>query len=215
MVDTRKIHDFADKWFDKFRDQNINYIELVDHFMADDCATLGFEMDCGKAFETKYGKAVFDDRELAKVIDAVVDINLLGSAIYSRWRYFNHYKITVDYKKNLQQVITGTFDKNGLPNDYGEFADAIFDFMRFYGLGEILDPSVYEKAKRRHGDNIFCSVAFEEGSKSYYYLTDDDSIEIGDSVIVPAGKDNHEATVEVVNIEYFSKENAPLPNLID
>lgn len=121
------------------------------------------------------------------------------------------YKITVDYKKNLQQVITGTFDKNGLPSDYGKFADAIFDFMRFYGLGEILDPSVYEKVKRRHGDYIFCSVAFKEGSKSYYYLTDDDSIEIGGSVIVPAGKDNHEATVEVVNIEYFSKENAPLP----
>lgn len=91
MADMTKIHDFADNWCDKFRDQNINYIELVDHFMADDCATLGFEMDCGKAFETKYGKAVFDDRELAKVIDAVDDISLLGSAIYSRWRYFNHW----------------------------------------------------------------------------------------------------------------------------
>ena len=46
---------------------------------------------------------------------------------------------------------------------------------------------------------------------SYYYLTDDDSIEIGDFVLVPAGKDNHEAVVEVVNIEYFSEENVPLP----
>lgn len=47
--------------------------------------------------------------------------------------------------------------------------------------------------------------------KSYYYLTDDDSIEVGDFVLVPAGKDNHEAVVEVVNIEYFSEENVPLP----
>ncbi|MFV0267761.1 MAG: hypothetical protein ACK5HT_11560 [Draconibacterium sp.] len=91
MADITKIHTFAVKWSDKFREQDINYIELVDRFMADDCDALGFEMDCGKAFETKYGKAVFDDRELAKVIDAVVDINLLGSAIYSRWRYFNHW----------------------------------------------------------------------------------------------------------------------------
>lgn len=121
------------------------------------------------------------------------------------------YKITIDYKKNPQQVITGTFDKNGLPSDYEEFADAIFDFMRFYGLGEILDPTVYRKLKRCNSDYIFCSVAFEEGSKTYYYLTDDDSIEIGDFVIVPVGKDNHEAVVEVVNIEYFSKENVPLP----
>lgn len=30
-------------------------------------------------------------------------------------------------------------------------------------------------------------------------------------MLVPAGKDDHEAVVEVVNIEYFSKENVPLP----
>lgn len=98
-----------------------------------------------------------------------------------------------------------------MPSDYEEFADAIFDFMRFYGLGEILDPTVYRKLKRCNRDYIFCSVAFEEGSKTYYYLTDDDSIEIGDFVIVPVGKDNHEAVVEVVNIEYFGKESVPLP----
>ena len=87
----------------------------------------------------------------------------------------------------------------------------MFDFIRFYGLGEILDPSIYGKVKRRKSEYIFCSVTFDEGYKSYYYLTDDDSIEIGDFVLVPAGKDNHEAVVEVVNIEYFSEENVPLP----
>ena len=58
MVEMKQIHEFAVKWRDKFRDQNINYIELVDHFMADDCAALGFEMDCGRAFSEKYGQAV-------------------------------------------------------------------------------------------------------------------------------------------------------------
>lgn len=52
---------------------------------------------------------------------------------------------------------------------------------------------------------------FDEGYKSYYYLTDDDSSEVGDFVLVLAGKDNHEAVVEVVNIEYFSEENVLLP----
>ncbi|MDH6363080.1 hypothetical protein M2139_000055 [Enterococcus sp. PF1-24] len=94
MADMTQIHNFAVKWSDKFRDQDINYIELVDRFMADDCDALCFEMDCGKAFETKYGSAVYDDRELTKIIDSVVDINLLGSAIYSRWRYFNHWAYT-------------------------------------------------------------------------------------------------------------------------
>ena len=121
------------------------------------------------------------------------------------------YKITIDYKRNPQKVITGTFDKNGLPDDFEGFADTVFDFIRFYGLGEIFNPSVYGKVKRHTTDYIFCSVTFDEGQKSYYYLTEDDSIEINDFVIVPAGKDNHEAVVKVVNIEYFNDTNVPLP----
>lgn len=491
MADMKQIHDFAVKWCDKFRDQNINYIELVDHWMADDCDALGFEMDCGHAFAEQYGAAEHNHEALDKIIDDVMAIPLLGSAIYSRWRYFNHwaysgaeilepqnrawfilalsrlallsgdnpfifqgtikkmriisnnicygpmpepheeveqhltinsegrvwfsgynfgtgggqyekarsknfkidrlateklfgamaayfgneyteifatdigdwvmeltntggvtykfrgslcadfdydgtdlsdlvretvsmddlyvfdgnckpdvvtkvtldyhrltkieprhkpedadwkfvtwdytehliidratetlehiqnigtgckvsrkyeieggiesllenfdaeelfshiegnpddviytpnetkdYTITIEYKKNPSRTITGSYDKNGLPEDFSDFAETVFDFIRFYGLGEILDPSIYSKAKRRKSEYIFCSVTFEEGYKNYYYLTDDDSIEIGDFVLVPAGRDNHEAVVEVVNIEYFSEENVPLP----
>ena len=45
MDEMKRIHDFAVKWINKFRDQKIDYIELVDHFMADDCDALGFEME--------------------------------------------------------------------------------------------------------------------------------------------------------------------------
>lgn len=491
MADMKQIHDFAVKWCDMFRDQNINYVELVGHWMADDCAALGFEMDCGHAFSEKYGQAVNNHEALDRIIDDVTDIPLLGSAIYSRWRYFSHwaydaaeilesknrawfilalsrlaflsgenpflfqgilkkvrivsnsicygpmqepddeveqhltiddegrvwflgynfgnagerykkarsknfkiekesadkllnafaayfgngydeifvtdignwvmeltntegtiykfrgslcadfdyegtdlsdlvrdtvgmddlyvfdgnrkpdvinritldyhrlteikpkevlqdatreyvtweytehliidretetlehiqnigngckvshkyeieeeiesllenfgaedlfsyiegnpndvidtpnetkdYKITIDYKKNPQRVIEGSYDKNGLPEDFADFAKTVFGFIRFYGMGEILDPSVYGKIKRRKSEYIFCSVTFDGGYKSYYYLTDDDSIEVGDFVLVPAGKDNHEVVVEVVNIEYFSEGNVPLP----
>ena len=121
------------------------------------------------------------------------------------------YKITIDYKKSPQRVIEGSYDKNGLPEDFADFAETVFDFICFYGMGEIFDPSVYGKVKRCQSEYIFCSVTFDEEYKSYYYLTNDDSIEVGDFVIVPAGKDNHEAVVEVVNIEYFNDENAPLP----
>lgn len=91
MPDMQQIHDFAIKWCDKFRDQKISYIELVDHYLADDCATLGFEMDCGHAFEQQYGSAAHDCDALDKIIDEVMDVQFLGSAIYSRWRYFNHW----------------------------------------------------------------------------------------------------------------------------
>lgn len=91
MADMKQVHEFAVKWCDKFRDQKTNYIELVDHYLADDCEALGFEMDCGHTFSEKYGDAVSDNEALDKIIDDVDDIPLLGSAIYSRWRYFNHW----------------------------------------------------------------------------------------------------------------------------
>ena len=98
-----------------------------------------------------------------------------------------------------------------MPEDFSDFAETVIDFIHFYGFGEILDPLVYSKAKRRKSEYIFCSVTFDMGYKSYYYLTEDDSIEIGDFVLVPAGKDNHQAVVEVMNIEYFDEEDVPMP----
>ena len=81
--------EFALKWIEKFQNPNINYLELVDGFLADDCAALGFQMDCGHAFESEYGAASYDPVMLKRVINSVSDIQLLGSAIYSRWRYFD------------------------------------------------------------------------------------------------------------------------------
>ena len=486
----KEIHNFAVKWLDKFRNQEIDYIELVDHYLADDCDALGFEIDSGEEFSKRYGSAVYDYKELKKIIDYVNDIELLGSAIYSRWRYFNHwaydgeeiledrnrswfilalkrllvlsaennamfkgipktinivsnnicygpcpeptdeveqhltissegqvkfsslnfgygmekyekgrseefnigkpvagkilnavgeyfsneyieifatdigdwnmeiintdgesyhfrgslcadfeidgidlsnlirdeigiknlyifdgnnkpdkvnkiiieyhrvtkikpkesaseseeyvtwdykesltidrktetiehiqnigtgcivsrkfqvqggvenllddldgdslfeyiegnpsdvienpreikgYKITIELEKEGQRIIIGTFDKKGLPEDWEDFAETVLDFILFYGLGEILDPSIYNLIKRRKGEYIYCSVTFDDSYKTYYYLTDDDSIEVGDLVMVPAGKDNNLAMVKVVKIEYFQKEKVPLP----
>ena len=78
-MERNDVYNFAVKWIEKFRDPDIDYIELVDHYLADDCSALGFDM------------AVFDARALDTIIENVNDISLLGSAIYSRWRYFNHW----------------------------------------------------------------------------------------------------------------------------
>ncbi len=121
------------------------------------------------------------------------------------------YTIKVVTKKGVEKVIQGTYDKKGLPDDWAEFMESVFDFITFYGWGEIMNPSVYGKVRRCGNDIIYCSVTFDDGYKSYYYIADDDSIEVGDYVIVPAGKDNHEAVVEVVKKEYFAADEVPLP----
>lgn len=91
ILEQNKTYEFAIRWIEKFKKENIDFLELVDHFIADEFEKLGFKMDCGDAFGKQYGKAVYDNRELVRIIDSIDDINLLGSAIYSRWRYFNHW----------------------------------------------------------------------------------------------------------------------------
>lgn len=90
-VNAADIVAFSKKWIEKFSNKGTDYVELVDHYFADECSFLGFKMDCGKAFEQRYGDAVYNSDALKCVIDGVDDILLLGSAIYSRWRYFNHW----------------------------------------------------------------------------------------------------------------------------
>lgn len=121
------------------------------------------------------------------------------------------YKITVDYLYGEQKVLTGTFDKNGLPDDFADFSETVYGFMRFYGMGEILDPAVYGKPLRKQTDYIFCNIQFDDYGKTYCYLTDDDSLEAGDYVVVPVGKDNRETIVQIESIEYHSAEDAPFP----
>lgn len=82
-------------------------VELVDHYLADDCNTFGFEMDCGHAFQEKYKDAFNNLRTLNRVLDRIDDIDLLGSAIYSKWRYFNHW--AYDAAEILSQPSRGWF----------------------------------------------------------------------------------------------------------
>lgn len=120
------------------------------------------------------------------------------------------YKLTVDYERGPQRVLEGTYDKRALPEDFPSFVESIMDFIQFFDQEEALDPRVYGKVRRRKSDYIFCSVLFKGGGKTYYYLTEDDSIDPGDFVFVPAGKDNHRELVKVVALDYFTSENAPL-----
>lgn len=58
---------------------------------------------------------------------------------------------------------------------------------------------------------IYLSVKFGDYGKPYYYITEDDSIGIGEQVVVPVGDDGTERIVEVVKKQYFSSDNVPMP----
>jgi len=121
------------------------------------------------------------------------------------------YRIVVEFHRSEPRIIEGSYDKQGLPTDWPEFIENLYSFMDFYGFGEMFAETHYGRTYRKQGEYIFLSVRFENYGKTYYYLTEDNTIDIGDQVVVPVGNDGTERIVEVEDVEYFSLENIPMP----
>ena len=96
MLEIKNIYDFAVKWRNKFTENDTEFLMAFDCYMGDECMELGFNMDCGDAFGRVYGDAVYNSESLSRIIHRVDDIPLLGSAIFSRWRYFNHWAMSAE-----------------------------------------------------------------------------------------------------------------------
>ena len=116
----------------------------------------------------------------------------------------------VEFYRQEPRIISGKYDKQGLPKDWPEFIESLYDFISFYGLGEMFDKKQYEKTYRKKNDYIFLSVKFGDYGKPYYYLTDDDSIQIGEQVVVPVGDEGAERIVSVSKKQYFQADNVPM-----
>lgn len=60
-------------------------------------------MDCGHVFSKKYGNAANTFEALERIVGEITDIPLLGSAIYSQWRYFNHWAYSGDIEYSARK----------------------------------------------------------------------------------------------------------------
>ena len=121
------------------------------------------------------------------------------------------YTITIDFSHIPSKTISGSFDRRGLPTEWASFANDLREFLLYYGEGEMLDRRYYEAQKLCPGDIIYLSVAFGDNYKTYYYKTEDNSIDVGDLVVVPVGTDGKERIVKVVKKEYYQESSLPMP----
>jgi len=89
--------EFSQKYIDYFtndfgRDRSSYYRFFESQEFPDTCISLGFEMDCGQSFKAAYGEDAWRSvTRLSSIIDKIDDIYLIGSALFSHWRYFNHW----------------------------------------------------------------------------------------------------------------------------
>jgi hypothetical protein len=173
-------------------------------------------------------------------IEQRVTININGSAVVKSYGYNDNLlnseniQVNKDKVKGLFKHILGYFNEpryEDVVKDVGDWEltvkNSVLKKYKFEGtfcngslgltlLSDEIRNLLCRKNLMAFDNNVrdgikFCSVEFGEGSQDYYYITDDESIEIDDLVKVPVGKNNRECIATVVDVEYFKEENAPLP----
>ncbi len=75
-------------------------------FSGSELQKLGFIMDCGSSLAQKYPGASLDMplAQWEKLLERI-DLQTLGNAIFSRWRYFNHWAESAMSKDDQQWFV--------------------------------------------------------------------------------------------------------------
>ena len=96
LAENKKIRGFALVWAEMYKHHKTipeAYFEDIE-FVGDGLKDLGFEMDCGRSLDEAFPSsgALKNTASLKRILDQI-DIQTLGNAIYSQWRYFNHWNM--------------------------------------------------------------------------------------------------------------------------
>lgn len=121
-----------------------------------------------------------------------------------------YYAISMELSSGKRVERSGYYDKYGVPSDLRDFLSELEMFLRPYTKLEIFNPDLFMRSNRvREPELIFCSCSFQRGGQTYYYLTEDETLSIGDFVWVPAGKGNQEKVVRIEEIKVYPQDKPP------
>lgn len=122
------------------------------------------------------------------------------------------YSLTVQYYGLPKAVWEGEYHLGWLPPvEWENFTEEVRDFCAPYINIHMLDPSVWNWRPRGKDEYIYCEVEFENGGTTYSYRTEDETIRMGDHVLVPVGPENRPGAAVVVGLEYVTADTAPYP----
>lgn len=120
-------------------------------------------------------------------------------------------------RRKLKTIqISGDYEKYSLPAPWNELMKLLHEILDIPATGPLLDEHFYKRRRRCKDDYIYLTVTFEEYGKKYNYLkynylTDDDSIMVGDWVLVPVGSNKQTHQVLVIAKNYYKKDQVPYP----
>lgn len=93
-MDHKRIHEFANKWLSKYLSPKTLEREVNDSIFAQECFALDLKMDCGESFMAAFPEvegAFYHSDKFKECIENVDDVQLLGSAIFTKYRWITHW----------------------------------------------------------------------------------------------------------------------------
>ena len=118
------------------------------------------------------------------------------------------YRIVVTRDDGDTSVLEGSFDKDGLPDNWADFVGRLRDFFQGQSLGMLFDSRVYSKVLRKSNEVAFCGVDIDGVVRTRYYRCGDEICE-GDTVVIPTPMKHTMAIGRVVEIRHYSKNQIP------
>lgn len=118
------------------------------------------------------------------------------------------YKIVVTRDSGDTSVLEGSFDKDGLPDNWPDFIGRLTDFFQDQSLGVLFDSRVYAKVLRKNNEVAFCGVDIDGVVGTRYYRCGDEICE-SDTVVVPTPMKHTMAIGRVVEIRHYPKDQIP------
>ena len=73
-------------------------------------------------------------------------------------------------------------------------------------LGSITAPAMFDGDKY-----LYCLVEFESGGNTYYYISDNHNVTVGNEVVVPVGNYGRTSVAKIVRTEMFEIDECPFP----
>lgn len=118
------------------------------------------------------------------------------------------YQITVLYSDKKSASYSGSFDKEGLPDNWADFISRVTAFFDTESLGEMFNARTFDRVPAKADEVVFCGVEILGVVGVRYYRCDDD-VCLGDIVVVPAPTKRKPAVGKVVEVRTSMKVTIP------
>lgn len=214
VMDGRSREDFIEKLIISFNDSDEDYTEKLTMSREDDTITYQRWAGDGTDISSTYHmpaniSAILDNLNIADFTETIP--GLPDDVVADDDNRYGHFTCSLVLRNLAPVTFSGDYEKYCLPEPWADLMHMLHQIMDVPAIGVIPSQEFWNRRRRREGDVIYLSVTFTGNNHEYNYLTDDDSIEAGDYVIVPVGDDNDEQIVRVTAKNYYQPDEVPYP----